>query len=156
METYEQIIAEITDKIKTNGNKEITGAILQGVLLGIIAAVQANQEEKLEYYSEDKEDGSVKLSGELLDLVRIVAGNGLTIDTNNFKFRLQHGGLEIVDNATVRHLRFDNYGLGTNMNIETEGEVHALSGLVLMDGYNHKYIVTVNQNRELIVEPYDE
>ena len=61
METYEQIIAEITDKIKTNGNKEITGAILQGVLLGIIAAVQANQEEKLEYYSEDKEDGSVKL-----------------------------------------------------------------------------------------------
>ena len=40
---YQQIIQEIENKINTNGNKEITGAILQGVLLGIIAAVQANQ-----------------------------------------------------------------------------------------------------------------
>lgn len=156
METYEHIIAEITDKIKTNGNKEITGAILQGVLLGIIAAVQANQQGKLEYYSEDKENSSVNLSGELLDLVRIIAGTGLTVDTENFQFRLQHNGLEISDNGGARRLIFGLDGLYTNMNIETEGEVRALSGLVLMDGYNHKYIVTVNQNKELIVEPYDE
>ena len=79
METYEQIIAEITDKIKTNGNKEITGAILQGVLLGIIAAVQANQEEKLEYYSEDTEEGNAKI--ETPDITfEMKAGEGVKIN----------------------------------------------------------------------------
>lgn len=79
MKTYEQIIAEITDKIKTNGNKEITGAILQGVLLGIIAAVQANQQGKLEYYSEDTEEGNVKI--ETPDTTfEMKAGEGVKID----------------------------------------------------------------------------
>lgn len=79
METYEQIIAEITDKIKTNGNKEITGAILQGVLLGIIAAVQANQQGKLEYYSEDTEEGNAKI--ETPDITfEMKAGEGVKIN----------------------------------------------------------------------------
>ena len=110
----------------------------------------------MEYYSEDKEDGRVDLSGQLLDFVRIVAGSGLTINTSGFKFRLHHNGLEIVDNSNTSSMNFDAYGLNTNLNISSEGIIEASGGLVLRDGYDNRYIVTVNQNGELIVESCDE
>lgn len=156
METYEQIISEITDKIKTNGNKEITGAILQGVLLGIIAAVQANQQGKLEYYSEDKEDGSVNLSGELLDLVRIIAGTGLKVDTNNFQFRLQHNGLEIRDNSGAAVLRFGPYSLETSVEIDASTNTVTCGALIMNDPNGNKFITYVNSEGQLTTEPYEE
>lgn len=156
METYEQIIAEITDKIKTNGNKEITGAILQGVLLGIIAAVQANQQGKLEYYSEDKEDGRVKLSGELLDLVRIVAGNGLTVDTEDFQFRLQHSGLEIRNNSGTAVLRFNSGLLETSVEIDASTNTVTCGALIMNDPFGKKFITYVNSEGQLTTEPYEE
>jgi hypothetical protein len=156
METYEQIIAEITDKIKTNGNKEITGAILQGVLLGIIAAVQANQQGKLEYYSEDKEDGVVNLSGELLDIVRIIAGTGLTVDTEDFQFRLQHSGLEIRDKSGTAVLKFNSYGLETSVEIDASTNTVTCGALIMNDPNGNKFITYINSEGQLITEPYEE
>ena len=39
MGTYEQLKAAITAAIKSNGNQEITGAILQSVLLSIVNTI---------------------------------------------------------------------------------------------------------------------
>ena len=42
MGNYEQLKQSVSDVIKTNGNQEITGSILQNVLLTIISSVGAN------------------------------------------------------------------------------------------------------------------
>ena len=42
MGNYEQLKQAVADVIKTNGNQEITGAILQNALLSIISTVGAN------------------------------------------------------------------------------------------------------------------
>lgn len=42
MGNYEQLKQAISDVIKSNGNQEITGAILQNALLSIISTVGAN------------------------------------------------------------------------------------------------------------------
>lgn len=42
MGNYEELKAAVASVIKTNGNQEITGAILQNALLSIISAVGAN------------------------------------------------------------------------------------------------------------------
>ena len=128
METYEQIIAEITDKIKTNGNKEITGAILQGVLLGIIAAVRANQQDKLEYYSENQ-DGSI------VDADLVVNGN---VDATN---KLGCLRLSVEDIAIL------------NGTLEVYGLLTANRGIVLNDGNNHEYIITVDAGGNIVSTP---
>lgn len=156
METYEQIIAEITDKIKTNGNKEITGAILQGVLLGIIAAVQANQQGKLEYYHEDVVNGTVQINGELLSHLRAFVPEGMAVDTSNFRFLFEDGGLEIRNNSGTAVLRFGSEGLETNINIETSQSL-TLGGAIFMNDPNgNKYMLSINEEGQLITEPYEE
>lgn len=135
METYEQIIAEITDKIKTNGNKEITGAILQGVLLGIIAAVQANQQGKLKYYSEDE-----------LVQEAIITGEGLRV-MNGFIFA--EGDIGTRGTLTV-------IGEGGN---QIHGEttfydsINAIEGITLSDRHGHEYIITVDAQGNLVSTP---
>lgn len=42
MGNYEQLKQAISDVIKTNGNQEITGAIMQNALLSIISTVGSN------------------------------------------------------------------------------------------------------------------
>ena len=42
MGNYEQLKQAVSDVIKTNGNQEITGAILQNTLLNIISTVGNN------------------------------------------------------------------------------------------------------------------
>ena len=42
MGNYEQLKQAVSDVIKTNGNQEITGAILQSALLSIISIVGEN------------------------------------------------------------------------------------------------------------------
>lgn len=42
MGNYEQLKQAVSDVIKTNGNKEITGAIMQNILLSIISTVGSN------------------------------------------------------------------------------------------------------------------
>ena len=42
MGNYERLKQSVSDVIKTNGNQEITGSILQNVLLTIISTVGAN------------------------------------------------------------------------------------------------------------------
>lgn len=135
METYEQIIAEITDKIKTNGNKEITGAILQGVLLGIIAAVQANQEEKLEYYSEDKsleESIFTGLSLKVLNGVLFVEGN---IGTR--------GNLTVLGEGENQIIGETSFG----------DRINALDGIVLNDSHGHEFIITVDTQGNIVSTP---
>lgn len=129
METYEQIIAEITDKIKTNGNKEITGAILQGVLLGIIAAVQANQQGKLQYYSEDTEEGNAK------------------IETPNATFEMKAGeGVKIDDERvlTVADLSIVPRVIGVE--VFSENGNYGIGDLVMY--YNLLYKFTANHSGE--------
>ena len=135
METYEQIIAEIQNKIKTNGNKEITGAILQGVLLGIIAAVQANQQGKLAYYSEDK-----------LTQEAVITGDGLRVNT---QFIFAEGDIGMRGTLTV-------LGEGENQinGVTTFYEsVNAISGIVLNDGHGHEYIITVDAEGNIVSTP---
>ena len=156
MEPYEQIIAEITDKIKANGNKEITGAILQGVLLGIIAAVQANQQGKLEYYHEDIANGFVRITGEFLSYLRAALPEGMTVDTSNFKFLFEDSGLEIRDNSGLRQLIFGSEGMETNINIKTSQSL-TLGGAIFMNDPNgNKYMLYIDNEGKLIVEPYEE
>ncbi len=156
METYEQIIAEITDKIKTNGNKEITGAILQGVLLGIIAAVQANQQGKLEYYHEDVDNGNVQIAGELLSSLRAVVPEGMTVDTSNFKFFFKDDGLEIRDNSGAAVLKFDSYSLDTSVEINASTNVVTCGALIMNDPNGNKFVTYINDEGQLITEPYEE
>lgn len=135
METYEQIIAEITDKIKTNGNKEITGAILQGVLLGIIAAVQANQQGKLEYYSEDESTREA-----------IITGYGLRVE-NGFLF---------VESDIGTRGALTVLGEGENqIHGETKfyDSVNATEGITLNDRHGHEYIITVDAEGNLVSTP---
>ena len=135
METYEQIIAEITDKIKTNGNKEITGAILQGVLLGIIAAVQANQQGKLEYYSEDESTGEAIITGDLLRVqngILFVEGD---IGTRGTLSVLGEGENQIHNNTTFY------------------GSVNAIEGITLSDRHGHEYIITVDAEGNIVSTP---
>lgn len=42
MGNYEQLKQAVSDVIKTNGNQEITGAIMQNALLSIISTVGSN------------------------------------------------------------------------------------------------------------------
>ena len=42
MGNYEELKQAISDVIKTNGNQEITGAIMQNALLSIISTVGSN------------------------------------------------------------------------------------------------------------------
>ena len=42
MGNYEQLKQAVADVIKTNGNQEITGAIMQNTLLSIISTVGSN------------------------------------------------------------------------------------------------------------------
>lgn len=156
METYEQIIAEITDKIKTNGNKEITGAILQGVLLGIIAAVQANQQGKLEYYREDTENETVLISGETLSSLRAVLLEGMTVDTSNFKFLLEDSGLEIRNNSGTAVLRFESDRLETSVEIDASTNTVTCGALIMNDPNGNKFITYINSEGQLITEPYEE
>ena len=135
METYEQIIAEITDKIKTNGNKEITGAILQGVLLGIIAAVQANQEEKLEYYSEDtiNKKSTIKKS--------------LSIE----------GQLTVSGRTRCRTIGVDEdldvQGLTVLNDTDINGHLDAYQGITLNDGNGHAFVITVDAEGNIVSTP---
>ena len=135
METYEQIIAEITDKIKTNGNKEITGAILQGVLLGIIAAVQANQQGKLEYYSEDESTREAIITGDVLQVQNghlFVEGD---IGTRSTLTVLGEGGNQIHGETTFYE------------------SVNAIEGITLNDCHGHEYIITVDAQGNLVSTP---
>ena len=135
METYEQIIAEITDKIKTNGNKEITGAILQGVLLGIIAAVQANQQGKLKYYSEDE-----------LVQEAIITGDGL---------RVQNGILFVEGDIGTRG-SLTVIGEGGNQihgGTTFYDSINAIEGITLSDRHGHEYIITVDAEGNLVSTP---
>lgn len=156
METYEQIIAEITDKIKTNGNKEITGAILQGVLLGIIAAVQANQQGKLQYYHEDVDNGNVQIAGELLNSLRAVVPEGMVVDTSNFRFLFEDGGLEIRDNSGAAVLRFVSDRLETSVEIDASTNTVTCGALIMNDPNGNKFITYINSEGQLITEPYEE
>ena len=136
METYEQIIAEITDKIKTNGNKEITGAILQGVLLGIIAAVQANQEEKLEYYSEDTInkkstiEKSLSIEGQLTVSGRTRCRTTIGVDED-----LDVQGLTVLNDTDIN------------------GHLDAYQGITLNDGNGHAFVITVDAEGNIVSTP---
>lgn len=135
METYEQIIAEITDKIKTNGNKEITGAILQGVLLGIIAAVQANQEGKLNYYSEDELTQEVVITGGGLRVQ-----NGILFSERGIGTR---GGLNVLGDE------------GNQISGETTffDKINAIDGIVLSDMHGHAFVITVDSEGNIVSTP---
>lgn len=135
METYEQIIAEIKDKIKTNGNKEITGAILQGVLLGIIAAVQANQQGKLEYYSEDELVQEAIITGEGLRVM-----NGFIFAEGDIGTR---GALTVIGEG------------GNQIHGETTfyDSINAIEGITLNDRHGHEYIITVDAQGNLVSTP---
>ena len=156
METYEQIIAEITDKIKTNGNKEITGAILQGVLLGIIAAVQANQQGKLIYYHEDEVDESIHIEGDDLSIVRLSPTEGMYVITPGFQFIFENEGLEIRDKSGTAVLKFDSYGLNTNVEIDASTNLVTCGALIMNDPNGNKFITYINSEGQLITEPYEE
>ena len=156
MEPYEQIIAEITDKIKANGNKEITGAILQGVLLGIIAAVQANQQGKLIYYHEDEGDESIRIEGDNLSLVRLRPTEGMYVITSEFGFYLENGGLEIRDKNGTAVLKFDSYSLDTSVEINASTNAVTCGALIMNDPNGNKFITYINDEGQLITEPYEE
>lgn len=130
MENYEQIIQLIQDEIKTNGNNEITGAILQGVLLGIIAAVQANQQGKLEYYSEDTIGGVSTIEGKLTVLGRTRCNKAVGLDE----------GLD-VQGETILH---DTFILGS---------FDAEQGITLNDGNGHRFIITVDAEGNIVSTP---
>lgn len=138
METYEQIIAEITDKIKTNGNKEITGAILQGVLLGIIAAVQANQQGKLAYYSEDEEAETVQINAHKIHITGALSVIG--------KIGL-YGILTATEDSSFEK---DVEVLGS---LITDNPLIARQGIALNDGNGHEYIITVDAQGNIISTP---
>lgn len=133
METYEQIIAEIQNKIKTNDNKEITGAILQGVLLGIIAAVQANQQGKLEYYNEDEDAVTVQIKANKIDIIGGIIGiSGLLAVTKNSSFDKD---VEV-------------YG-----SLIANKPLIARRGIALNDGNGHNFIITVDAQGNIVSTP---
>lgn len=138
METYEQIIAEITDKIKTNGNKEITGAILQGVLLGIIAAVQANQQGKLAYYSEDEEAETVQINANKIDITGALSVIG--------KIGI-YGFLTATEDS---YFEKDVEVFGS---LITDNPLIARQGITLNDRHGHEYIITVDAQGNLVSTP---
>ena len=135
METYEQIIAEITDKIKTNGNKEITGAILQGVLLGIIAAVQANQEEKLEYYSEDTINKKSTIEKSLSIEGQLTVSGRTRCRTIGVDEDLDVQGLTVLNDTDIN------------------GHLDAYQGITLNDGNGHAFVITVDAEGNLVSTP---
>lgn len=138
METYEQIIAEIQNKIKTNGNKEITGAILQGVLLGIIAAVQANQQGKLAYYSEDEDAETVQINANKIDIT---------------------GALDVIGKIGIEGVLTVNEDSMFNKDLEvfgsliTDNPLIAQQGIALNDGNGHEYIITVDAQGNIVSTP---
>ena len=135
METYEQIIAEITDKIKTNGNKEITGAILQGVLLGIIAAVQANQEEKLEYYSEDTINKKSTIEKSLSIEGQLTVSGRTRCRTIGVDEDLDVQGLTVLNDTDIN------------------GHLDAYQGITLNDGNGHAFVITVDAEGNIVSTP---
>lgn len=55
MGNYEQLKQAVSDVIKTNGNQEITGAILQSALLSIISIIVFSHEWNFMQFASDAE-----------------------------------------------------------------------------------------------------
>ena len=121
MADFTQIIQEINDDINTNGVGAITGAKLNEVLRDMIAAVNAEKQDKLQYYSEDTADERVDMGGtsslvaQFLENILLVSGNW-TIGN--------YGGSE-------NHILLSNISTGTKLELtENAVEINANGDIV--------------------------
>lgn len=126
MGNYEQLKEAVSDVIKTNGNQEITGEILQSALLSIISIVGANS----------------TFAG-----IAVPETNPGTIDQNVFYLAsepgiyINFGGVELIDQVIVLINKSGNWvkadsGIATNITEFSNGGKETIipHGLTITDG----------------------